>query len=55
MTSLESETYGADPVRYLYDFGDDWQHTVEFEDIEPADGGKYPRCIAGAGASCAGG
>jgi hypothetical protein len=43
-------TQWSDPVRYLYDFGDDWQHTVEFEHIEPADGGKYPRCVAGAGA-----
>jgi hypothetical protein len=37
-------------VRYLYDFGDDWLQTVEFEDIGPADGGNYPRCVAGAGA-----
>lgn len=38
------------PVRYLYDFGDDWKHTLEFEDIERHDGGAYPRCLAGAGA-----
>ncbi len=43
-------TYGADPVRYRYDFGDDWEHTVEFEELLPADEGAYPRCIGGAGA-----
>lgn len=43
-------TYGMGPVRYRYDFGDDWGHTLEFEGLEPADGGAYPRCLAGAGA-----
>jgi len=43
-------THGSQPVRYLYDFGDDWNHTLEVEDILPADGGSYPRCVAGAGA-----
>jgi hypothetical protein len=44
-------TYGTDPVRYRYDFGDDWEHTVEFEELLPADeGGAYPRCLGGAGA-----
>lgn len=43
-------TYGADPVRYRYDFGDDWEHTIEFEELLPNDGGAYPRCVAGAGA-----
>lgn len=41
---------GADPVRYRYDFGDDWEHTLEFEDVLLADDGAYPRCVAGAGA-----
>jgi hypothetical protein len=43
-------TYGTDPVRYRYDFGDDWEHVVEFEELLPADGGAYPRCTGGAGA-----
>ncbi len=43
-------TYGTDPVRYRYDFGDDWEHTLEFEELVPADGGPYPRCVGGAGA-----
>jgi hypothetical protein len=43
-------THGIRPVRYRYDFGDDWEHTVEFEDVLPSDGGSYPRCVAGAGA-----
>jgi hypothetical protein len=38
------------PVRYRYDFGDNWTHVLEFEDLAPADGGPYPRCLAGAGA-----
>jgi hypothetical protein len=42
--------YGTGPVRYRYDFGDDWEHTVEFEELVPADDGVYPRCVAGAGA-----
>src|SRR5882672_6161979 len=43
-------TYGTDPVRYRYDFGDDWEHVLEFEELVPADDGAYPRCMAGAGA-----
>ena len=43
-------TCGTDPVRYRYDFGDDWKHTLEFEELLPADGGAYPRCVGGAGA-----
>ena len=42
--------YGTDPVRYRYDFGDDWEHILEFEEVVPHDGGVYPRCVAGAGA-----
>ncbi len=36
-------------ARYEYDFGDDWQHEVVFEDILPrVPGTRYPRCLAGA-------
>ena len=42
--------YGCDPVRYRYDFGDEWEHIVEFEGVEPSDQSGYPRCVAGAGA-----
>jgi len=42
--------HGLGPMRYRYDFGDDWAHTVELEGLEAADGGPYPRCVAGAGA-----
>ncbi len=45
----EHLTYGTDPVRYRYDFGDDWEHTLEFEEVVPSDGGQYPRCTAGEG------
>lgn len=43
-------THGSEPARYLCDFGDDWNHLLVFEDMLPADGGRYPRCVAGAGA-----
>lgn len=34
---------------YVYDFGDDWEHRVQIEGIEPADPAlKYPRFISGA-------
>ena len=33
-------------IEYIYDFGDNWQHTIELEHILPAEQGiKYPRCI----------
>ena len=35
-------------IEYLYDFGDDWHHSIELQDTLPAEiGTKYPRCIAG--------
>jgi hypothetical protein len=42
--------YGCGPVRYRYDFGDDWEHVLEFEETLDADAGAYPRCVSGAGA-----
>jgi predicted nucleotidyltransferase len=39
---------GTRKFRYVYDFGDGWQHEIEFEQIverEPRI--KYPRCVAG--------
>lgn len=35
-------------ARYLYDFGDDWEHTILLEKILPQEGGaSYPHCIGG--------
>jgi hypothetical protein len=34
-------------AQYLYDFGDNWEHTVKLEKILPAEEGGYPRCITG--------
>ncbi len=37
----------AAPATYLYDFGDDWQHFILFEDVVLAGAGRRPRCLAG--------
>lgn len=41
-----------DVLTYLYDFGDDWQHTIRLEKVEPAgqSAPSGPRCIKGRGA-----
>lgn len=35
-------------LRYLYDFGDGWDHQIELERILEPDGDELPRCIGGA-------
>jgi hypothetical protein len=36
-------------IRYLYDFGDDWHHTITCEARVPREpGARYPRCLDGA-------
>jgi hypothetical protein len=36
-------------ILYEYDFGDSWEHTLEFEGSRPAEAGKeYPVCLEGA-------
>jgi len=35
-------------IEYTYDFGDNWRHTIELEEIlEPVKGFKYPFCVDG--------
>jgi len=35
-------------IIYTYDFGDDWGHTIELEEVLPYEkGNKYPKCIGG--------
>lgn len=34
-------------LRYVYDFGDGWEHSVRLEKTLPLDDGDYPRCVAG--------
>ena len=44
-------TWGSSPARYLYDFGDDWEHIVSYEGTWLAEESRrYPCCISGAGA-----
>jgi hypothetical protein len=39
---------GVKKLRYTYDFGDSWEHTVAFEKPVARDPqAKYPRCVAG--------
>jgi len=45
-----SDLFGEKNTRatYLYDFGDEWEHAVKLEAIQPRETGvNYPRCIAG--------
>jgi len=37
----------AHPARYLYDFGDMWEHWLTLVATVASDGGGYPRCISG--------
>ena len=42
---IEGET---SKIEYTYDLGDNWQHTIELEEIlEPVKGFKYPFCVDG--------
>ncbi len=41
----------ARTVAYVYDFGDDWRHTIHREAVVDADGKPYPRCLAGENAT----
>lgn len=41
----------ARTLSYLYDFGDDWHHTIYLEEVKEANGGSYPRCLAGENAT----
>ena len=44
------EDVGVKKLRYFYDFGDGWQHTVKLERlVDPEPGALYPRLIAASG------
>jgi hypothetical protein len=55
-SSLEtqlSELFGGKrppkKISYMYDFGDGWEHLIEFEGaVPPESGKKYPCCVEGA-------
>jgi hypothetical protein len=50
-TNLGDLLAGKRPLRkfrYSYDFGDGWEHAIEFEGVVPAESGKkYPCCLDG--------
>lgn len=38
----------GDTLRYVYDFGDDWNHRIVVEAVADAESeGRYPRCLNG--------
>jgi len=44
------EDTGAKSFKYLYDFGDGWEHSIKIEKIQPAAPGlTYPRLLDAAG------
>jgi Plasmid pRiA4b ORF-3-like protein len=44
------EDVGTQTLRYIYDFGDGWEHTIKMEQLtEPEPGALYPRLIAATG------
>lgn len=49
LTLADALADGHRMVSYIYDFGDDWHHTVHVDAVEDAEKGVfYPRCIDGA-------
>jgi Plasmid pRiA4b ORF-3-like protein len=44
------EDIGTKTLRYIYDFGDDWEHTIKVERLgDPLPGALYPRLIEASG------
>ena len=44
------EDVGVKSLKYLYDFGDDWEHTIRIERVtDPVPGIAYPRLIEAVG------
>ncbi|MBN9550803.1 MAG: plasmid pRiA4b ORF-3 family protein [Alphaproteobacteria bacterium] len=49
LASIVEDT-GAKTLRYLYDFGDGWEHTIKIERLfDPLPGVSYPRLIEATG------
>jgi hypothetical protein len=42
------EKHASRIASYTYDFGDNWEHTIQIEKVVDAEPGiRYPRCIDG--------
>ncbi|MGB0371195.1 MAG: plasmid pRiA4b ORF-3 family protein [Opitutales bacterium] len=37
----------GDTMKYTYDFGDDWEHSIELKEVLPAGSGDIVQCIGG--------
>ena len=49
LASIVEDT-GAKTLRYLYDFGDGWEHTIKIERlVDPLPGVSYPRLVEASG------
>ncbi len=47
-TKLATVAPKGSRFRYLYDFGDSWEHRIDVEDVVPLEAKTtYPRCLAG--------
>jgi len=50
-TTLGEVASARTTFEYLYDFGDDWLHRIDVEEVRPPDvGTRYPVCVDGKGA-----
>jgi hypothetical protein len=46
------EDTGIKTLRYVYDFGDNWEHTIKIERIQPGRKGMYYPCLLAASGRC---
>lgn len=47
---LGASLHGAKIFRYVYDFGDNWEHKIKVEKVLPSDAYPVPTCVGGTNA-----